>query len=77
MVSGIVYAQVHNLDLLKTARLATALGAYAVTRIGAGIDRTKVMEFEKQVGVEVLSGQEIADQLAGMGGSPWQESSQS
>jgi 1-phosphofructokinase len=54
MVSGIVYAQVQQLELLPTARLATALGAYAVTRIGAGLDLAQVHEYEKQVQVEVL-----------------------
>jgi 1-phosphofructokinase len=56
MVSGIVYAQVRRLDLVKTARLATALGAHAVTRIGAGLDLAQVYEYEKQVEVEVLTG---------------------
>jgi len=56
MVSGIVYAQVRRLDLVKTARLATALGAHAVTRIGAGLDLAQVYEYEKQVDVEVLTG---------------------
>ena len=54
MVSGIVYAQVQQLELPATARLATALGAYAVTRIGAGLDLAQVHEYEKQVQVEVL-----------------------
>jgi 1-phosphofructokinase len=56
MVSGIVYAHVRKLDLVKTARLATALGAHAVTRIGAGLDLAQVYEYEKQVEVEVLTG---------------------
>ena len=58
MVSGIVYAQVQQFELPATARLATALGAYAVTRIGAGVDLAQVHEYEKQVQVEVLPGNE-------------------
>ena len=47
MVSGIVYAQVQQFELPATARLATALGAYAVTRIGAGVDLAQVHEYGK------------------------------
>ncbi len=39
MVAGLVYAQIKNLSLEQGARLATALGTYAVTRVGAGVER--------------------------------------
>jgi 1-phosphofructokinase len=77
MVSGIVYAQMQQFSLLRTARLATALGAYAVTRFGAGLDLAQVHEYEEQVQVEVLAGEEIAQQTAGKGDSSWPKSSQS
>jgi 1-phosphofructokinase len=77
MVSGIVYAQVQQLSLLRTAQLATALGAYAVTRFGAGLDLAQVHEYEKQVQVEVLAGERVAEQTAGKGDSSWPKSSQS
>jgi 1-phosphofructokinase len=38
MVGGIVHGLVHDLPLPDLARLATASGAYAVTRLGPGID---------------------------------------
>ncbi len=38
MVAGLVYAMIHELPLEEVARTATASGAYAVTRIGAGIE---------------------------------------
>lgn len=38
MVAGIVYGLIHDLPLADLARTATASGAYAVTRLGAGID---------------------------------------
>jgi len=38
MVAGIVYGLIHELPLADLARTATASGAYAVTRFGAGID---------------------------------------
>jgi 1-phosphofructokinase len=77
MVSGIVYAKAQQLELAPTARLATALGAYAVTRFGAGLDLAQVHKYEKQVQVEVLPGNEIANQKAGKGDSSWPGSSQS
>jgi 1-phosphofructokinase len=56
MVAGIVYATIHDLPLEDVARMATASGAYAVTRIGAGIDDLggyrKLME---QVEIETFS----------------------
>lgn len=38
MVGGMVYAMLHDLPLEDVARTATASGAYAVTRIGPGIE---------------------------------------
>lgn len=38
MVGGIVYAMIHDLPLEEVARTGTAGGAYAVTRIGSGIE---------------------------------------
>ncbi|HEX4498933.1 MAG TPA: 1-phosphofructokinase [Thermoanaerobaculia bacterium] len=38
MVAGIVYAKLRNLPLPDLARFATGSGAYAVTRVGLGID---------------------------------------
>jgi 1-phosphofructokinase len=38
MVGGIVYGMIHDLPLEDFARRATAAGAYAVTRVGPGID---------------------------------------
>lgn len=38
MVAGIVYAQLQQMPLEEIARIATAMGAHAVTRIGAGLD---------------------------------------
>jgi 1-phosphofructokinase len=56
MVAGIVFAMLHDLPLEDVARAATASGAYAVTRIGAGIDEQaehrKLME---QVEIETFS----------------------
>ncbi|HKV10763.1 MAG TPA: 1-phosphofructokinase [Thermoanaerobaculia bacterium] len=56
MVAGIVYATIRELPLEDVARTATASGAWAVTKIGAGIDDPegyrKLME---QVGIETFS----------------------
>lgn len=38
MVAGLVYGMIHELPLDEAARFATASGAYAVTRVGAGIE---------------------------------------
>jgi fructose-1-phosphate kinase PfkB-like protein len=38
MVGGIVYGMIHDLPLEEVARMATGSGAYAVTRIGSGIE---------------------------------------
>jgi 1-phosphofructokinase len=64
MVSGIVYGQLRKLDLMKTARLATALGAHAVTRIGAGFSMAQIHEYEALVEVEVLSPPDVTKQSA-------------
>lgn len=55
MVAGLVSAMLADLSLEDVARTATASGAYAVTRIGAGID--DLAEYRKlrdQVGIEFL-----------------------
>lgn len=38
MVAGLVYGMIHELSLEEAARFATACGAYAVTRVGSGIE---------------------------------------
>lgn len=38
MVAGLVYGMIHGLPLEEAARFATASGAYAVTRVGSGIE---------------------------------------
>ncbi len=38
MVAGIVYATIQDSSLEDLARMATASGAYAVTRVGPGIE---------------------------------------
>ncbi len=38
MVGGMVYGLIHDLPLEEVARLASGSGAYAVTRIGSGIE---------------------------------------
>ena len=56
MVAGIVYATLHDLPLEDVARTATASGAYAVTRIGAGIDdRAGHRKLMEQVEIETFS----------------------
>ncbi|HEX6900380.1 MAG TPA: 1-phosphofructokinase [Thermoanaerobaculia bacterium] len=54
MVAGIVYGLVHDLPLADVARTATACGACAVTRIGAGIDREEHRQLAEQVEIETL-----------------------
>lgn len=54
MVAGLVLAQLRGSGLSDTARLATACGAHAVTRIESGVDPTAVRELERQVLVEEL-----------------------
>lgn len=56
MVAGIVFATIHDLPLEDVARMATASGAYAVTRIGAGIDdREEHRKLMEQVRIETFS----------------------
>lgn len=55
MVAGILYAMIHEQSLEDVARMATACGAYAVTRIGPGM--RNLVEIEKlmpEVEIEVL-----------------------
>jgi len=55
MVAGILYAMIHEQSLEDVARMATACGAYAVTRIGPGM--RNLAEIEKlmpEVEIEVL-----------------------
>lgn len=66
MVAGLVYAQLKGLGLEATARLATALGAYSVTRFGAGVDVEQLHSFEQQVQVE-NAGTEARPAAAGNG----------
>ena len=55
MVGGIVYGLIHGLPLADLARVATASGAYAVTRIGPGIeDREAHRKLIDQVEIELL-----------------------
>jgi 1-phosphofructokinase len=56
MVAGIVYATIHDSSLADLARTATASGAYAVTRVGPGIeDRAALESLKEQVEIETLS----------------------
>ena len=64
MVAGIVWAQLQGLDLEQTARLATALGAHAVTRCGAGVDINKVRALMNQVSVETITGESSGEPVA-------------
>ncbi len=53
MVAGIVFGLLHDLPLAHLARIATASGAYAVTRIGAGMEN--LPDLEKLIqGVEIV-----------------------
>jgi 1-phosphofructokinase family hexose kinase len=53
MLGGMVYARLLGLAADETARLATAAGAHAVTRIGSGVDNYEDIEsLQKQVSVE-------------------------
>lgn len=55
MVAGIAYGLVQDLSLEDLARFATAGGAYAVTRIGPGVeDRDELQRLVEQVGIEDL-----------------------
>jgi 1-phosphofructokinase len=52
MVSGVLYSQMQRYTLTECARLATALGAYAVSHRGADLDRTRLEVYREQVVVE-------------------------
>ena len=54
MVAGILLAQLRGLSLSDTARLATACGAHAVTRIDSGVDAASIRDLERQVAVHDL-----------------------
>ncbi|HEV7518208.1 MAG TPA: 1-phosphofructokinase [Thermoanaerobaculia bacterium] len=55
MVAGIVYALLRGLPLAELARMATASGAYAVTRIGSGMaDRAELEKWLGEIEIEVL-----------------------
>lgn len=64
MVAGIVWAQLEGLDLEQTARLATAFGAYAVTRCGAGLEINQVRALMNQVSVETITGECSGEPIA-------------
>jgi 1-phosphofructokinase len=56
MVAGIVYATIQDSSLADLARTATASGAYAVTRLGPGVeDKAALESLIEQVEVETLS----------------------
>lgn len=42
MVAGIVWSRMQHADVEQTARMATACGAYAVSRVGLGVDRAVI-----------------------------------
>jgi 1-phosphofructokinase len=55
MVGGIVFGLIHDLPLDVLARMATASGAHAVTRLGAGIgDLDELRTLMDQVEIEAL-----------------------
>lgn len=55
MVAGIVYAHLQHLPLEEIARIATAMGAHAVTRIGAGLDHADAWKpLAEQVRIHTL-----------------------
>lgn len=54
MVAGILLAQLRGLSLSDTARLATACGAHAVTRIENGVDAASIRDLERQVVIHDL-----------------------
>ncbi|CAN5476750.1 1-phosphofructokinase [soil metagenome] len=54
MVAGLIYAQQQHLPLEQTAKLATALGTHAVTKVGAGLESPNAHE-RYLVGVTVGS----------------------
>jgi 1-phosphofructokinase len=55
MVGGLVAGMIRGLPLDGLARLATACGAYAVTRVGSGIEnRSEHQNLMNQVEIESL-----------------------
>jgi 1-phosphofructokinase len=54
MVAGLVLARSMSQNLSDTARLATACGAHAVTRIESGIDLAAIRELQQRVVVDDL-----------------------
>jgi 1-phosphofructokinase len=55
MVAGIAYGLIQDMHLVDLARFATASGAYAVTRIGLGVDdRDELQKLVEQVEIESL-----------------------
>ena len=55
MVAGIVYAMLHDLPPADLARIVMASGAYAVTRIGSGVDDlAEHRKLAEQVEIETL-----------------------
>lgn len=52
LVAGLVLAQLRGLDLEAAARLATAFGAHAVTRVESGVDLEAVRELSVRVVLE-------------------------
>lgn len=56
MVAGLVYGMIHELPLEEAARFATASGAYAVTRVGSGLEAPEEhRELMSRVEIETLS----------------------
>jgi len=64
MVAGILWSQIQGLDLANTARIATAFGAHAVTRCGAGVHLEEIYSLQKQVTIEVLEGEPSIEPVA-------------
>jgi fructose-1-phosphate kinase PfkB-like protein len=54
MVAGLVRARATSRNLSDTARLATACGAHAVTRIESGVDPAAIRELQERVVVDDL-----------------------
>lgn len=54
MVAGLLRAQFQGQNLSETARLATACGAHAVTRIASGVDPAAVRTLQEQVDLKAL-----------------------
>lgn len=68
MVAGIVWSQMQGLDLLSTARIATAFGSYAVSRCGSELELDEIHRLQALVSIEVLEGEpSIAPVAAGEG----------